>query len=73
MWLVLKQRGCCFRFQSKGQESPAVSFSSHLEEKQLKLCVEVRSFKVLRRKNDDEMFEVVRFVYDLNGSSLFSF
>ena len=46
-----------------------MSFSSHLEEKQLKLCVEVRSFKVLRRKNDDEMFEVVRFVYDLNGSS----
>ena len=37
--MVIKQ--CGFRFQSKGQESPAVSFSSHLEERQLKLCVEV--------------------------------
>ena len=38
--MVIKQ--CGFRFQSKGQESPAVSFSSHLEERQLKLCVEVK-------------------------------
>ena len=35
------KKQCGFRFQSKGQESPAVSFSSHLEERQLKLCVEV--------------------------------
>ena len=59
MWLVLKQRGCCFRFQSKGQESPAVSFSSHLEEKQLKLCVEVK-VSTFRAKNDDEIFEVTQ-------------
>jgi len=40
------------RFQSKGQESPAVSFSSHLEEKQLKLCVEVSEIRSYRLSDD---------------------
>ena len=36
-----------------------MSFSSHLEEKQLKLCVEVK-VSTFRAKNDDEIFEVTQ-------------
>ena len=55
--ILVFQYGRCFRFQSKGQESPAVSFSSHLEEKQLKLCVEVSEIRSYRLSEDGNQVE----------------